>query len=822
MTGLPGQPINGPGEPVPGPGLPGQPINPPSVEGLTPEQVTQLLSMPRTTPEEMSTYVNALKELADQISTGVMVSSGGNIFEADIFSPHTLLSHFNGNHNPVLKKLIDSGILDINKDGKTDSLDYYSLMKGSLRENSPSDFEGIINAPQVNEETANNYKAMPRATSEDIASYIEKMHKDYLNLSLYGGVQVNDLGQDESRYLQDIISGNNRSGNPRAQEAFAAGIYDFNKDGVTDAKDVEIMNRFVSGNKNFDDLLTPIDQQPVAPIAPPVDPNAPLTKATAVNLIDQTLNILNIDQVADILPRTVIPTADQAKLMKDVFDSAEGLVNTIHLSPIAYYERNGAILPPGAWLPQVQTPVDYVSEDKLKFIAENIGDLQETFGNDPRYDKFFDFVKTKLEKAKVSLKHDPNTRIGEDPFRGFGDVFAGQNRTPNEIREFVQIFNPILDVTGDGTTNSFTDLHKLIGAYTSGVRDPQFYEDNKGPNANKTGLEIRDYIQTIVEAGITDISGDGFTNYNDFLLTTLGRIPGIPDEALKAFSTSPRTGDSLANYLARFGDLNNDQGIDKADVHRLAGMLFQKFQWLNILGPIDPNANLDQAQSREDENYHDFNNDGKTDVQDLRALLKYSDGVRGDALGQETAATMQSYIENIIIGPQSNGGIALNGFSGVLGNEITNEDLGNLIKLINGEELENGALDLTNNSLKRAFDSGMFDINNDGKTDIKDIKMLQRFKSGARGDDLTNPMHNVNGYIDLLKEIGLDPSQDGEISNDDLTPLANNFLDSTRNESRIQRYIDLGLYDFNEDESTDFGDALAVQQYINSRQASAN
>jgi hypothetical protein len=474
--------------PIPGPGLPGLPVHPPSVDGLTPEQVTQLLSMPRTTPEEMSTYVNILKGHADQISTGVIVSTSdrGQI-EADIFSPHTLLSHFNGNRNETLTKLIDSGILDINQDGKTDALDYYSLMKGLDRTPTASDFEGIVNSPQVNDETANEYKAMPRATSEDIAAYVEKMHEDYLNLSLYGGVQVNDLGTDEGHYLQNLINGNNRSGNPRAQEAFDAGIYDFNNDGITDEKDVEILNRFTSGNKNFDDLLTPIDQQPKPPITDP--------KVIAFDRVGGLL--ANINTVYP--ERTVNPSNYDIASMKILFESMPDVIHT-SLSRGDNLNINSF---PGA----SSISIDFIDEDFLNSMTERLSNLHENLKGDTRFNKFFEFASEQLSNYLQVLMNESSIFSTEDGSAINENINNDSGkRSLIEMKEYVEIFNPVFDIDGDGKTAE--NDQRLIAAYLDNSNFE--YDSELYGTGFRSEAEIRSQLDMLFNTfNLLDINRDG-------------------------------------------------------------------------------------------------------------------------------------------------------------------------------------------------------------------------------------------------------------------------------------------------------------------------
>lgn len=208
---------------------------------------SDLKAMPMKTDQDMANYIQALKDNKEKFDTGT---------DQDIFHPATWLSYLNGSANEQTKKIFESGVMDINRDGQIDSIDYFAAMKANNnRDFEKSDFTHLIT---VGSRKADGYvdffKTSRRENSASVDRYINAIHAQALNLSLYGGVTVNNMDANEPRELDELIKTGNTN-NLRAKQAYEAGLYDFNNDGVTDAKDVEILNRYVKGNKDFDDLL---------------------------------------------------------------------------------------------------------------------------------------------------------------------------------------------------------------------------------------------------------------------------------------------------------------------------------------------------------------------------------------------------------------------------------------------------------------------------------------------------------------------------------------------------------------------------------------
>lgn len=226
-------------------------------------RLDQIMAMPRQTGNHVEDYINTLKGEANNFSTGVNVITPFGEKEAELFSIHTLFVYKkpeNKKLNPTLEKYIEKGLLDINKDGQTDLLDFAAIQMGIHGVGkSRHDYQDIVDAPQVNETTVDRYKSMPRSSNENINNYIESLKDDFLDISAYGGLK--DIGMDFNDYtdLKKLVNGDAPEEfafyNLRAQQAFDNGLYDFNNDGLTDERDIEILKRYAEGNKNYQDLL---------------------------------------------------------------------------------------------------------------------------------------------------------------------------------------------------------------------------------------------------------------------------------------------------------------------------------------------------------------------------------------------------------------------------------------------------------------------------------------------------------------------------------------------------------------------------------------
>lgn len=188
-------------------------------------------------------------------------------------------------------------------------------------------------------------------------------------------------------------------------------------------------------------------------------------------------------------------------------------------------------------------------------------------------------------------------------------------------------------------------------------------------------------------------------------------------------TTLPTVSDELTKYIEAMTpvlDLNGSGEIDLADGNIVKTALVNKNRYPDTLSDLYR------------ENLFDFNNDDKTDSRDLRILTKYTQGLRdNDLLRPETGETMGFYIENYL-GQYS----------------YTEENIKNLTNIVLG--LPTSSLSFSSDyspsaearALRENMESGLYDINNDGVTDLKDLELLYNYSQGKRGDELSQVSNN--------------------------------------------------------------------------------
>ena len=221
--------------------------------------------------------------------------------------------------------------------------------------------------------------------------------------------------------------------------------------------------------------------------------------------------------------------------------------------------------------------------------------------------------------------------------------------------------------------------------------------------------------------------------------------------------TEPAEFLTVEEKLNLFADINFNGQVEMADALRLASMIDNESNYNPaLIISYAPGSSGETTISPERANFnngvYDFNGDGTTGPKDLRLLTKYINGARGDALYEETADTIQSYIENIL-SPENSISLPIEtrrgNYAGPFGSAtipgstnnggINQSDIAYLTNLVQGNPELNrdpNIINLAQNPIDTAYEKGLLDVNNDGITDMDDVAILQRYVDGARGEDL--------------------------------------------------------------------------------------
>jgi Ca2+-binding EF-hand superfamily protein len=229
-----------------------------------------IINLPRNNGQDLMNYVSRLHEIAPEIEN------------VDILDAQTWLDYLSNQRNNLSeeeKSVFESGLLDVNKDGVLDLIDYYAVMAVKTQGHNHRDvfkldtYNQIHSAASLND-IKNNLTSMPRTNSTEVANYIEAMKAGYIDPSYSGASYYNTLNNGDVTALQRYIENGTvptTASFSRAKFAFDNGLYDFNNDGVTDNKDVEILTRYVSGNNDFTDLLVTAPERRQEPTPSPTD-----------------------------------------------------------------------------------------------------------------------------------------------------------------------------------------------------------------------------------------------------------------------------------------------------------------------------------------------------------------------------------------------------------------------------------------------------------------------------------------------------------------------------------------------------------------------
>ncbi|MDA0771581.1 MAG: hypothetical protein O3C63_01425 [Cyanobacteria bacterium] len=343
-----------------------------------------------------------------------------------------------------------------------------------------------------------------------------------------------------------------------------------------------------------------------------------------------------------------------------------------------------------------------------------------------------DLINGQVSQADMDLIFGQVTQYSPDQSAEIEASFAEQHQSVvnylNQAR--ADLSNPLVDVAIN-MPSVFEDIAGLYG-------DLGFFDEGFTgfTGALQNGLSAFNSMDAD-----SVVSVDFLTQMSDMLTA----LPGVTEPA------EPLT---VEERLAQFADINGDGDVDMSDALRLASMIHSP-PANRADAPVRPAGFTTGhyiAYTPEGDNFnlgfYDFDGDGQTGVEDLRIMMKFIDGARGDDLYLETGDTVQSYIENILI-PDSPISITPFGFiyQGVLGRVvddgdvpvITQDDITHLTNIVQGNPELNypdGAVPIHGDHLEIAVNKGLLDVNNDGITDMDDVAILQRYVDGARGEGL--------------------------------------------------------------------------------------
>ena len=258
---------------------------------------------------------------------------------------------------------------------------------------------------------------------------------------------------------------------------------------------------------------------------------------------------------------------------------------------------------------------------------------------------------------------------------------------------------------------------------------------------------------------------------------------------------------TLEELLTQNSDVNGDGLLGMSDVLRLASMIHNPSVYANVdFVEGSPIGSPEAINFRR--GVYNFVQDSGTNAQDLRAMIKFVDGVRGDDLSVETPETMQRYIENVLNTEYSvSFDSGINSYSGVFGPEITDADMLHLANIVQGNHEQNypdGTLPIHGDHIEQAVNAGLLDINNDGITDMADVAILARYKNGLRGEELLNPpLNNIDQMVDTLVSLkqnydfGLDIDGSGSVNIFTDNFIAFHFINGSRGDE-LSRYLGQG------------------------------